>query len=867
MANTIITVTNSRELTAAFERLAAGEGGTIRLEANARPYEILLVDRGDLRVDAPVRLTSADPGEPARIAQLTLKSRENVTVDNVLFDSSGTQRVSNHRDLDINDSTDIVVTDSVFQGEATTALDGTPDRVKGVTMALVRGSDGVELRGNLVEGYLHGVSFQESRNLAFLDNEITRLQGDPIRIAGAQDLLIEGNHLHTMLGTSQHINHSDMIQFWGTNIQQNTERVTIRDNILNSAEGPAYQMIFGGNEDKAKNGWYFEDILIEGNLLYGAQHNMISVSNTRDMVVRHNTVLWNSDSHLIAHGGGEGASNNGWIRARDSKGAVIEGNLATTIYDATGTNGLIDYNDPSKKNHYGRNFINLDAGGTAELPDLSLLPGSPWDGKLGAPMTWSSHRVEAITAVVRTDRSASDLSVVELDASLSRDAAGRLGASAQYVWTFADGTVKRGQTVTHDFKEAGEHLYTLQVSKGGRFDEIDRKIEISEPTLLSLSMQGGKVLDASTYGSEVETKGGAIRDGGFVLDGSSKILIDRDSEQLYSLENFALSLNFAPDKPGAHGVLFVLPEAMQGAVLANGAFRFTITTTEGHATATTAPGTFSGTKARDLAVTYDGREVHVYLDGAEAASAPVKGLTKALEHWGLVIGNQWNGSVRGVVRDVALSAEIGGDGAPPLVKGDGGSGGGGSTAEEETLLALDFEGDLRDAEGRDIGVRAQGALDFQEGSDGQGAALGEGSVLIARENDFLHGRDSFEMAFDLKRDGSAEAGRLLHLNKAMDAWVSTDGTLSFGLTTDEGTFWVDTQAGALSARSWHEVEIGYDDASQRLRLEVDGQVYGTRASGETAEAKWWGLTLGAAWGDPLDATIDAFRLSDAPDWA
>ena len=1104
MADVTITVTDSGELGEAFERLTSGEGGTIRLEASHKPYVLHATDRGRPETDAPVRLVSADPDDPAVIAQMTLVSRENVTVENVVFDSSGTKRTPNHRDLDITASRNITVIDNEFRGEATEALDGR-GQAAGVVMALVRESTDVLLSGNTVQGYYQGISLKDSDDVAYVDNVMTKLQGDAIRIAGVQDLLIEGNHLYGMLGTSQHINHSDMIQFWGTHIAQNTERVTIRNNLLNTADGPAYQMIFGGNEDYGKNRWLFEDIVIEGNVLFGAHHNMIAVGNTRDMVVRNNTVLWNDDAHLIERGGEQGASVNGWIRARNSVGTKIEDNIATNIAGATGRNGVVTYDDPSDASHHSHHFVNLDAGGSAELQDLSLRPDSPWNRKLGAPMTWSSHKVDDVTAVVIAERDEGDLSVVAFDASLSRDEGGRLGGGASYVWTFADGTTKRGQSVTHDFETAGEHRYALEVRSGGRTDRIERKVEIAEPELLRLTMERGAVRDASSYGSRIEVKGGKPQDGGFVLDGSSKIMIDRASEQLYSLDHFALTMSFTPAKAGASGVLFVLREAMQGYIRPDGAFKFTITTTEGRAMAVTEPGAFSGTEERDLAVVYDGGAVTIYVDGEEAASAAVTGITKPLEHWGLVIGNQWNASVKGVVSDVALSAEIDGLGkyAPPLVKHDGGSSaegggapvldgvpdedagsgsgsgggqgagsgggkprasdwgealvhldfdggardrsgndahlewnpdavrfvtgsdgrggavalgdrddgvtisrwnpdlfgldafsiafdlkregtgsdggrvlslhraldlslgsdgrlafglvtdegtavartkagaigtgwhavevsyasgegleivvdgvamaeaalsgitpeaahwgltlgrlwggearafvdefrfrgeGGGASPEPGpkpgsgggTLVALDFEGSLADADGRGVGVRAAGLIGYAQGTDGRGVAIGEGSVLIARENDFLHELDSFGMSFDLRRHDASEDGRVLHIHNTLQGLVSKDGTFAFDLTTDEGTFRVETEAGAVSARGWHEVEIGYDDAAGRLRLSVDGEVIETRASGTTAEASHWGLTLGSAWGDTLGATIDAFQFSDAPGWA
>ena len=1154
MAGETIIVNDSNELTDAFERLASGKGGTIRLEASSEPYDVYLTDRSRGQTDAPVRIVSADPDDPAVIAELSLIGRENVTIEGVVFDSSDTKRTKSHRDLEINDSRNVKVLDSAFRGDATETLDGSKGQTKGVVMALVRGSEDVELRGNTVEGYYHGIAFKDSDDVVYADNTMTKLQGDAIRVAGVQDGLIEGNHLYGMLGTAQHVNHSDMIQFWGTNIGQNTERVTVRDNIINTADGPSYQMIFGGNEDRDENGWRFEDIVIEGNLLYGAHHNMISIADTRDMTVRNNTVLWNEDAHLVERGGAEGSSVIGWVRGRNDVGTTIEGNVATKIDDPTGRNGVVTYDDPSDASHHSRHFVNLAAGGTAELQDLSLLPSSSWDGKLGAPMTWSSHKVDGVTAVVSTEVSDTDRSVITLDASLSRDEGGRLGNGASYLWTFSDGSTQRGQTVTHDFGEAGVHDYALEVREGGETDRIERTIEITDPTLLRLTTKGGKVEDASSYSSDLKVKG-KVKDGGFVLDGKSKIEVDRGSEQVYSLDQFALTMSFEPEK-GASGVLFTLREAMKGSISPAGAFKFTITTTEGEAEVRTKPGVFSDTKAHDLAVVYDGQEVTIYVDGVEAASAEVEGITKPREHWGLVIGNYWNKSVEGVVRDVMLSAEIDGLGAdgPPLVdaahdsaddhggsgggkpqkpdakkdddagkndagkddagkdddagSGEGSGGGGkppssgggkpsgpgkdgvlvhldfdggvsdrsgngaevewdrgevrfatgsdgkggavalggrdgaveisrsnadlferdafaiafdlkpegtgddggrvlslhktldlrlgddgglrfelitdqgravarsdagvvgtgwhavelsyssdegvmtiavdgeevartaqeGTTAEAKhwgltlgrpwggeakalvdefvfageaggkggapapsspaqrpdpepasdpspkpaqgaekgaTLVALDFERDLSDADGRSVKVHADGPVGYSKGTDGRGVRIGEGSVEIARSNAFLHERDSFEFTFDLKRDGASEDGRVLHLHRAIEAWVAEDGTMDVILRTDEGTFRAETEKGAVSGRGWHEVAFGYDDAAGLMRLTVDGESVEASASGTTAKGSHHrqGFALGpepglgSAWGDTLGATIDSFRMSDAPDWA
>ena len=159
-------------------------------------------------------------------------------------------------------------------------------------------------------------------------------------------------------------------------------------------------------------------------------------------------------------------------------------------------------------------------------------------------------------------------------------------------------------------------------------------------------------------------------------------------------------------------------------------------------------------------------------------------------------------------------------------------------------MALDFEGDLAEAQGRAVRVRADGPVAFAEGSEGEGARVGEGAVLLGRGNDFLHGRDALAIGFDLKKDDAGEHGRVLHLPKAFESWVTPEGAFEFLLWTDEGQFRVETEAGAVSDTGWHHVEIGYDDATDRMRLEVDGEVHEARASGTTAEGSLWGAQPG-----------------------
>ena len=870
MAFETITVRTSTELEEAVERLAAGDGGVVVMEAGR--YHLNLRDPSYSQLDAPVRMTSADPADPATFTKLALNGRENVSIDHVVFDSTGTETTTHHRDLDIAGSEDISIRDSVFRGGATESLDGTAGQVRGVNLALIRDSSGIELSDNVMSGYYHGVAFKDSSDVVFAGNELTRFQGDGIRIAGVQDLLIEGNHLHSMLGSSQDINHSDMIQFWGTNIAQNTMRVTIRENVINTSDGPAYQMIFGRNEHHDRNGWLFQDIVIEENLLYGAHHNTISIAETDGMIVRHNTVLWNRDTHALLPGGEQGSSVNGWVRAPGSGNAVIENNLATNISGGSGANGIVTYGDATDAGHFSRHFVNLDAGGSAELRDLTLRSDSAWDGVLGARMTWSSHAVDGLTATASLGRVVGDRSAAVLDARFTRDAAGTVGADdARFTWLFEDGTRKEGLVVEHDFVTPGRHGYALEVrTTDGRTDRIERTVTVEDPDLLAIDMTDGRLRDTSDYGTSLAARGGAFEDGGFRLDGSSRIDISRGAEHMFSLDSFAISMRFAPDA-GTSGTLLELKSSMEASVTDDGRLVFEITTTTGSFRVATEAGALSGTEPRDIGIIMDGAmgELRLVIDGEVAGTAAVSGLTRPLESWGFAIGNVFGGSsVKGVVSDIAMRAEpaLESEAAPaPAPEPLGPE----EDPRAEALIAhFDFDDGVADASG--AGTRVQwneAAARFGEGSDGQGASIALGDrddgVTLARSNAHLFDLDAFHVSFDFRRADLDQGGQILSLHKALDLSVDAEGALSFELTTVDGAAVAQSWAPVIADTGWHSVELAYDAAAGLMQLVVDGEVVGdARQTGATQPAYHWGLTLGRRWGGEADGYLDDLRIFD-----
>jgi hypothetical protein len=867
MSNSVLTVRTSEELAAAVEALASGQGGTVRLAPGS--YAAIFRDT-DGRTDAPVRLTSLDPEAPAVFTSLNIRGRENVSIDHVVFDSTGIERGAHHRDLELSGARNVEISDTVFHGGATEALVGSPDDVRGANLALIRGSEGVTIRDSHMSGYYQGLAFLGVDDLAITGNEITGFQGDGIRLGGVQDALIQGNHMHSMLGTSQDINHSDMIQFWGTNITQNNERITIRENHIDTSDGPAYQMIFGRNEHHEQNGWLFQDIVIEENVLHGAHYNMISIAQTENMVVRQNTVLWNRDTREILPGGEDGASVSGWIAAPASRGTVIEGNIAASVKDGTGANGIVDYDDPAAADHHARHFVNLDSRGTADLRDLTLRADSAWDGVLGASMTWSTRPADGLEATATVARMPGDRSRVTLDARLTRDEAGLVDDATDYVWTFEDGTVLRGAVVEHDFVTPGSHGYVLEArTADGRTDRIERKVDVADPDLLVLDFSQGRPVDASSYAAGLVVDGGTGPDG-FVWDGASAIELSY-AKHVFSLDSFGLALDVTLDA-GTTGTVVELWKSFHGFVDADGRFVFEITTTAGDFRVATAPGTVPGGERAELGVVLDGPsgELRLLIDGEVEAATSVSGSTLRREHWDLTLGNKFSGhGAEGTLHGATLRSEPGLETGLAGVQGDGGSWDDRPALPDEALLvSLDFDEDVADASSHATRIAWNpDAATFAEGSDGTGRAMALGDrddgVELTRGNGHLFGLDAFHVAFDLRRDALDEGGSVLALHETLSLKLDDAGRLTLDLATVEGRATVRSDAALLDDLAWHAVELAYDSAEARLELLVDGEVAGhAELTGATAGAKYWGLALGRTWGHEAPAYIDELRIWD-----
>lgn len=849
---TTVTVASSEALFEAFRTLAASaEGGTILLAPSDTPYVFESFHYGSDQIDAPVTITSLDADDPAVFAQIKLRAHENVTFDGVEV-QAGQADLGGRYDSMVSfyDTTNMRITNSTIQSDAA-GVPGLEDETTfhlGASALSVRASEGFHFENNVVSHANHAIGLLEVSDVTIAGNDISQVQGDFVRMGGVQDVEIRQNHFHDPLGSTQGFNHSDFIQLWGTRIQSNNERIHIADNILDSS-GASYQMIFGRNEDQATNGFVFQDITIENNVLYGAHYQTIGLSQMDNVRVVNNTVVYNIDAVSHHPDGSTSAGAAGWIRVPDAQTLTLENNIALSIH-SDGENNVVT--SPSEQ---GAVFVNVFAGGSGDLRDLLIPVDHPYHGQLGSSLLWMPDSTEALTAMARPVYSRTDNSVVTLDGGYSTYSEGRAVEveGALFEWVFEDGTVVAAPEVTYDFVTPGRHSYTLRVTlPDGQVDEITRTIDIDVGTPIRLQTEGGVLVNTgedSAAGFELGD-GLAVIDDGFVLRPGGTLQVSRDNDWLYDSAAFDYGLTLSPLEGSYGDVLYLHPNTLRAAVTEDGAVTLSLQTTEGRVELRTEAGVFAGEgDTHRLNFQFDGEAgfARILVDGEIAAIATASGETPPLAYWGMTVGHPWNGTLSAEVTDIVLSNES------PLAARP-------SEAAPEMVYQVDFA----HLDESDDFARQSDAL--VETEFGTALDITDGRSMVPRDVDFLFGQEAFEIALTLNVQ-DMPAGHLLYLHKTLSAELREDGRITFTLITDQGSQTVVSSITDLEAGALHELRLGYDGALETMQIRLDGEVIGQGIqSGVTPEKLYWGLNLGHPWsGENANVLIHRVEGYEAPE--
>ena len=161
----------------------------------------------------------------------------------------------------------------------------------------VKNSEFVTLENSEIFNFKMASVLQGNDNLIIKDNDIHSIRSDGLHISGANDMLIEGNHIHDFNRAPGSSDHSDMIQFTTGNHTSPTTDITIRGNFLNSGSGDLTQSLFmrNGAVDSQGGGsaMYYRNIVIEDNVIHNSHTHGITLGEAVDSIVRNNTLLQN----------------------------------------------------------------------------------------------------------------------------------------------------------------------------------------------------------------------------------------------------------------------------------------------------------------------------------------------------------------------------------------------------------------------------------------------------------------------------------------------------------------------------------------------------------------------------------------------
>ena len=843
-SDTVITVSSQQELDDAYQKLANGEGGKIVLEAGP-DYKMINWDPENINADAAVTITSEDPNTPANFSYVRLTGSDNLTFEDVSFSANGGDVAGSGNIVEVNHSKNVVFRDVTFSSDADAPYGTQEGNDHAAKAMIVRSSESITIEDSLATNLDHAFMFMNSRDIRVTGNELTQLQGDGLRIGGVTGLLIEGNSLHDFIGTPQSANHSDMIQIWGTNATVNNKDITIRGNLLDTGNGARYQMIFGHNEEFEKNGFLFENIVIEENVIFGAHQHSISLNDTIDTVVRNNTVIYNQDAYTILDDGTHGENNMTGGIMIGGEGAVVENNISPSVNGVPGNHTLVT-TSPFLSEDFRSHFINIEAGGSGDFRDLMLRPDSPLNGVAGASSLWWSDTADTLMAIADVSVKPSDRSVFTLDASLSKGPDGLVAdQGATFTWTFANGVEKHGPKVEHDFGDVGDHDYTLTVTMpDGRTDEIERSVKVSSP----LAFHYIFTEDAGAW---------------LEIGNADEPSLERWNDDLFNLNDFNIGLKLERD-PGESGDFLHLPETMRGSVDEEGFVTFELTTDEGTFTLVSGTAVFADDKAHDLSFVLDSSKgsLALLVDGTENASLQASGMTPDRVYWGLTVGSAWNEGLHGRVQELYLITEPR-ELAEVLEELDP------ETAPEPGLPGASEES-LRFEDGEIVSEVLD--YDLESGSSWTDAGLDitKGQLTFTRDNEQLYNADSFGIGFDMVLNEGADSGTIFYLHETLEIEMTAAGELNFELFTSQGAERIGTVGLDIEDGAFHRVSVEYDSEAGLMQILVDGNVVAQgQQSGTTAEVLYWGLTTGHPWhpwGDHnANVTIDNISLRDSAD--
>jgi len=921
MTNTL-SVSNAEELESA---LASAKGGdTIALAGGDYGHlKLWDVKQAFIKYDAPVTITSADPGDMASFSEVVINGGKNIVFDSIVFDYQFDSSDSiKARPFEIKSSEGIAFRNSVFSGDVAQGISASRDGLGTAFGLSVRDSSDIAVEGTEFATWSHAALFSNIDGLVVRGNDIHDIRSDGLDFVSVRSAVIEDNYLHDFRDHVDSTSHRDMIQFWTNGTDKPSTDIVIRGNTLDIGEGSWTQSIFMRNEEvdtgRAGAEMFYRNLLIEDNVIHNAHGHGITVGTTDGLTIRGNTIL-RAEGEM--HGLTGTVTTPKMKVSTGSQNVAIEDNITGAI---TGFEGQADWamgnNVLVQPSEYLDHFITSSLATVDGANNFVARPDSDIENaRAGASSTLLDDAPAKVAPKFDVSSSAEDTHTLIFDAGLTMGPVGIVsGKEADFIWSFGDGSTAKGPLVQHEFEDAGCYDVSLQViMKDGTAAQVSYEVGISGDDILSFDQKTGqfKTMD---YGADVllDADGASMSqaDGEMALrlgtDGVQASVARSHLSKFAGTDNFEMSMTLKADTGGEPwGEVARFHESFGIYIDQSGTLKVNLYPEDGSRPQLVSVGVrLNDGAAHDITIKYDGvaGEAQLVIDGTVNTSKAISGALGG-GGWDLTFGNpSGKKNFEGELSAFSLSAEStdfpihAGTGIPdagpvpadpivtpdipePEVPAQSDETDGAETApptppqEEDSgdagpLLLGGYKLDIASVEtSSDIEVVG----DAHVTGTGRDRALsfdGEGdSVALGRLTEF---EASQRLAFtvDFTNDDTDGEGQRLVWNHLKLGLTLKDDGLHAHVGNDDKHFskGFKVEGLGLDDGKKHSATVMVDAQADRLQIVVDDVLVFEETETDFdfvgAGGREWGWSLGTAWTSGFEGEVHGFEVTDAFDF-
>lgn len=648
---TTIHVSTRAELVAALQ---AAQGGEQILLRPGNYGSLSLITRGsvDMNFGRTVTVKAADPKNPPVINKLDIRGASNLHFENITFDYQFRNGDPLHeKPFHVMNGNNISFSHSSFKGDVAQNMTAADNGYPTGFALHVRNSNNVNVTDNVIEGFYRGIVVNNGNDITVARNELHSLRMDGLNFGESQRVLIEDNYIHDFNRSINSVDHADMIQFWTRGTSRPSTDIVIRNNKLDSGDGHATQSIFMRNElvDQGAAGaeMYYQNVLIEGNVILNGDSHGITVGATRGLTIRGNSVL-HSDG--ATPDGRDSSVEIPRIKIAVTARNVFVAQNATAEIDgyrgqnswALADNAIVQDQNPNAAGWYGDIFYASTMTGDMSAGRYVAMPGSILDVlQAGAPATLNN----TLNAGFSASTVGTDPHTVLLDASAI---AANHPPGTTFTWHLPGLAPLSGPRQIHRFSESGEHDVRLlvQTPSGAQYWS-DATVAVQSSEVLAMTQHGVFVADQAGKTVIVQTDATLDRDGGIQLGGPGiTASIDRDLlTPIFSQGNVSFSFRLDADRVGASGEVFRIHGALIVSVESDGSVKVRANSSSGEYVILRSTGTSVNDRAsHQVEVRLKDGQLSLLVNGRAQDSSAFSGHYADTSRLDLTFGNAWHDS-------------------------------------------------------------------------------------------------------------------------------------------------------------------------------------------------------------------------------